>query len=114
MLIWFFFLNSLVNSPLKAFSKIADFLFSKSSLASSINSLALSNFSKRLSILSTILCCSFNGGIGNGIVISSMIAGTARQPELEGKLRTNMFIGVGLVEAVPIIAIASAFMLLAR
>ena len=53
-------------------------------------------------------------GIGNGIVISSMIAGTARQPELEGKLRTNMFIGVGLVEAVPIIAIAIAFMLLAR
>ena len=53
-------------------------------------------------------------GIGNGIVISSMIAGTARQPELEGKLRTNMFIGVGLVEAVPIIAIALAFMLLAR
>jgi F-type H+-transporting ATPase subunit c len=43
-----------------------------------------------------------------------MIAGTARQPELEGKLRTNMFIGVGLVEAVPIIAIAIAFMLLAR
>lgn len=53
-------------------------------------------------------------GIGNGIVISSMIAGTARQPELEGKLRTNMFIGVGLVEAVPIIAIAIAFMLLAQ
>ena len=53
-------------------------------------------------------------GIGNGIVISSMLSGMARQPELEGKLRTNMFIGVGLVEAVPIIAIAIAFMLLAR
>ena len=53
-------------------------------------------------------------GIGNGIVISSMLSGMARQPELEGKLRTNMFIGVGLVEAVPIIAIALAFMLLAR
>ena len=53
-------------------------------------------------------------GIGNGIVISSMISGMARQPELEGKLRSNMFIGVGLVEAVPIIAIAIAFMLLSK
>jgi len=33
---------------------------------------------------------------------------------LEGKLRSNMFIGVGLVEAVPIIAIAIAFMLLSK
>ena len=53
-------------------------------------------------------------GIGNGILISSMISGMARQPELEGKLRSNMFIGVGLVEAVPIIAIAIAFMLLSK
>ena len=53
-------------------------------------------------------------GIGNGIVISSMISGMARQPELEGKLRSNMFIGVGLVEAVPIIAITIAFMLLSK
>lgn len=52
--------------------------------------------------------------IGNGLVISKMIEGMARQPELEGKLRTNMFIGVGLVEAVPIIAIVISFLLLAK
>ncbi|TYC49131.1 F0F1 ATP synthase subunit C [Weissella muntiaci] len=51
-------------------------------------------------------------GIGNGLVINAMIEGTAQNPEIEGKLRSNMFIGVGLVEAVPIIAIAIAFMLL--
>ncbi|WP_353990121.1 F0F1 ATP synthase subunit C [Pediococcus argentinicus] len=44
------------------------------------------------------------GGIGDGIVISKMLEGMARQPELSGQLRTNMFIGVGLVEAMPIIA----------
>lgn len=44
------------------------------------------------------------GGIGNGIVISKMLEGMARQPELSGQLRANMFIGVGLVEAMPIIA----------
>ncbi|KRL04163.1 F0F1 ATP synthase subunit C [Liquorilactobacillus oeni] len=52
--------------------------------------------------------------IGNGLVISKMLEGLARQPELEGKLRTNMFIGVGLVEAVPIIAIVISFLLLAK
>lgn len=51
-------------------------------------------------------------GIGNGLVISKMLESMARQPELEGKLRTNMFIGVGLVEAVPIIAIIVSFILM--
>ena len=54
------------------------------------------------------------GAIGDGLVIAKMLEGLARQPELEGKLRTNMFIGVGLVEAVPIIAIVISFLLLAK
>lgn len=53
-------------------------------------------------------------GIGNALVISKMLEGMARQPELSGQLRTNMFIGVGLIEAVPIIAIVIAFMLLVK
>ncbi|MEE6673748.1 F0F1 ATP synthase subunit C [Pediococcus acidilactici] len=44
------------------------------------------------------------GGIGDGIVIAKMLEGMARQPELSGQLRTSMFIGVGLVEAMPILA----------
>ena len=54
------------------------------------------------------------GGIGNGILISKLLESMARQPELSGQLRTNMFIGVGLVEAMPIIAVVIAFMLNAR
>ncbi|KRL00136.1 MULTISPECIES: F0F1 ATP synthase subunit C [Liquorilactobacillus] len=54
------------------------------------------------------------GAIGNGLVISKMLEGMARQPELSGQLRTNMFIGVGLVEAVPIISIVISFLLLAQ
>lgn len=54
------------------------------------------------------------GAIGDGLVISKMLEGLARQPELEGKLRTNMFIGVGLVESVPIIAIVISFLLFAK
>ena len=50
-------------------------------------------------------------GIGKALVISKMLEGMARQPELSGQLRTNMFIGVGLIEAVPIMAIVISFLL---
>lgn len=51
-------------------------------------------------------------GIGNGLVISKTIEAMARQPEMSGQLRTTMFIGVGLVEAMPIIAVVISFLLL--
>ncbi|KRL65638.1 F0F1 ATP synthase subunit C [Companilactobacillus versmoldensis] len=51
-------------------------------------------------------------GIGNGLVISKTLEGMARQPEVSGQLRGTMFIGVGLIEAVPIIAIAISFVIL--
>ena len=51
-------------------------------------------------------------GIGNGLVISKTLESMARQPELSGQLRTTMCIGVGLIEAVPIIAVVISFMLL--
>ena len=49
---------------------------------------------------------------GAGLVISKTLESMARQPELSGQLRTTMFIGVGLIEAVPIIAVVISFMLL--
>ena len=51
-------------------------------------------------------------GIGNGLVIGRTIEGIARQPEARGVLQTTMFTGVGLIEALTIIAIVIAFMLL--
>lgn len=45
-------------------------------------------------------------GIGNAMVISKTVEGIARQPEAKGTLQTFMFIGLGLVEALPIIAVA--------
>lgn len=50
--------------------------------------------------------------LGNGKVISKTIEGIARQPESAGNLRSTMFIGVGLIEAVPIVAIVIAFLIL--
>lgn len=53
-------------------------------------------------------------GIGNGLVIGRTIEGAARQPEARGSLMGLMFLGIGLVEALPIIAVAIGFMLFGR
>lgn len=49
-------------------------------------------------------------GLGNGMIVSKTVEGIARQPELKGSLQGTMFIGVALVEAIPIIAAVIAFM----
>ncbi|MFB4169815.1 F0F1 ATP synthase subunit C [Virgibacillus sp. JSM 102003] len=51
-------------------------------------------------------------GIGNGLIVGRTVEGIARQPELKGQLQTTMFIGVGLVEAMPIIAVVIALMVM--
>lgn len=48
--------------------------------------------------------------LGNGMIVSKTVEGIARQPELRGPLQTTMFIGVGLVEAIPIIAVVFALL----
>ncbi|MBL0385438.1 F0F1 ATP synthase subunit C [Tumebacillus sp. ITR2] len=53
-------------------------------------------------------------GIGNGLVVGRTIEGIARQPEARGMLQTQMFIGLGLVEALPIIAVAFGLILFGR
>jgi F-type H+-transporting ATPase subunit c len=44
-------------------------------------------------------------GIGNGLVVGRTIEGIARQPEMRGMLQTQMFIGLALVEALPVISL---------
>jgi F-type H+-transporting ATPase subunit c len=50
-------------------------------------------------------------GVGNGLIVSRTIEGIARQPELRGTLQTMMFIGVGIVEVVPIISVVIGFLI---
>jgi F-type H+-transporting ATPase subunit c len=47
-------------------------------------------------------------------VVSTALESMARQPEIQGALRTSMIIGIGLVESIPIIAIVIAFMLFGK
>ena len=51
-------------------------------------------------------------GLGIGKIGAAALEGMARQPESAGNLRATMFIGVGLIEAVPILAIVVAFLIL--
>lgn len=48
---------------------------------------------------------------GNGKVISKTLESMTRQPELTGQLRSTMFIGAGMIEAVPILGIVVALLL---
>lgn len=61
-----------------------------------------------------ISVAAFGAALGNGMVISKTIESIARQPELESKLRMTMFLGVGLIEAIPIMAAVIAFILVFR
>lgn len=51
-------------------------------------------------------------GLGVSSVVSKTIEGISRQPEVRGSLTMTMLIGAALVEAIPIIAVIIAFMLL--
>ncbi|EFR31504.1 F0F1 ATP synthase subunit C [Eremococcus coleocola] len=53
----------------------------------------------------------FGAAIGNGLVISKALESMARQPEMESKIRSTMLLGVGLIEAIPIMAAVIAFIL---
>lgn len=48
-------------------------------------------------------------GIGIGILVGRTQEATARQPEVAGRLFTNMIIGAALVEALALIGFVLAF-----
>ena len=58
-----------------------------------------------------VIGAALGAGLGNGQVISKTVESMARLPEMAGQLRSTMFIGVALIEAVPILGIVIAFLL---
>jgi F-type H+-transporting ATPase subunit c len=50
-------------------------------------------------------------GIGIGILVGKAVEAMARQPEAAGMVRTNMFIGIALVEALALLGFVLAFAL---
>ena len=54
---------------------------------------------------------SLGAAYGNGKVIAQAIESMTRQPEMSGQIRATMFIGVALIEAVPILGVVIALIL---
>lgn len=52
-----------------------------------------------------------SAALGDSRVADRALDGMTRQPEMSGKLFTNMLIAIGLVESMPIIAIVIAIVL---
>jgi len=51
-------------------------------------------------------------GIGLGFLIGKALEAIARQPEVSGDVRTNMFIGIGVTEAIGLYAFVIALILI--
>lgn len=50
-------------------------------------------------------------GIGIGVLVSGALQAIGRNPETEGSIRTNMFIGIAFAEALTIFALVIAFLI---
>lgn len=48
--------------------------------------------------------------IGEGILVSAYLNGTARQPELQSKLMSGVFLGVAFIEGTFFVTLAMTFL----
>lgn len=67
-----------------------------------------------LRLLATALAIGFGTigpGIGMGVMVSGALQAIARNPETEGTIRTNMFVGIALTEGLAILALVIALLL---
>ena len=53
----------------------------------------------------------FGPGLGLGIMISKALEAIGRNPEASGKITTNMFIGIAVVDALAIFALVVGFII---
>lgn len=54
----------------------------------------------------------FGSALGNARVVSKTLEGMTRQPELKSNLLSTMFIGIGLIEAIPLLGVVAGFLML--
>jgi F-type H+-transporting ATPase subunit c len=59
-----------------------------------------------------VAAVALGSAVGDGIVASTAVESIARQPEARGNIFTFFFLGVGILEAFPIIGLVFAFFLL--
>jgi F-type H+-transporting ATPase subunit c len=76
-----------------------------------LNSEALIAASTMLAFGMIIAGVAFGSAVGDGIVASKAVESIARQPEARPNIMLFMFLGIGVLEAFPIIGIGFAFYL---
>ena len=59
-----------------------------------------------------LLGVAFGSAVGDGLVASKAVEAIARQPEARPNIFTFMFLGVGVLEAFPVISLGLAFYLI--
>ncbi|MDR3270460.1 MAG: F0F1 ATP synthase subunit C [Peptococcaceae bacterium] len=57
-------------------------------------------------------CAALGASLANGNVVARTIEGITRQPEARSQLQSTMFIGVGLIEALPLLTWVLALLLM--
>ena len=58
-----------------------------------------------------IIGSALGAAYGNSKVVSKTLESMARQPEMSGELRSTMILGMAFIEAVPILGIVVALLL---
>ncbi|MBS4762343.1 F0F1 ATP synthase subunit C [Carnobacteriaceae bacterium zg-ZUI252] len=54
----------------------------------------------------------FGSALANARVVSKTIESITRQPELRGSIMSTMFVGIGMIEAIPLLGVIAGFIML--
>lgn len=54
----------------------------------------------------------FGSALANARVVSKTIESMTRQPELKGTIMSTMFVGIGMIEAIPLLGVITGFIIL--
>lgn len=54
----------------------------------------------------------FGSALANARVVSKTIESMTRQPELKGTIMSTMFVGIGMIEAIPLLGVIVGFIIL--
>lgn len=73
---------------------------------------ANSTSAKAIASAIAIGLAALGGAIGMGLLIAKSVEGISRQPEAEGKIRTNMMLGIVFIETVVIYALIIAILII--
>lgn len=60
----------------------------------------------------SVAIASIGPGLGQGKAVAAAVESMARQPEMAGEIRTNMILGLALMESLTIYGLLIAFMIL--